>query len=112
MEAEFVAFSTVIQEAVWLKRFMDHLEIYKNVISPVLVNCDNQATITYTKDPKYHGKTKHIDIKYNFVRDMVAHNKVNMKYISTQNMVADPLTKPISKEFFDRHVKTLGLRRC
>ena len=63
---------------------MDHLGIYKNAISPVLVNCDSQAPIAYIKNPKYHGKTKYIDMKYNFVRCMVAHNEVNMKYVSTQ----------------------------
>ena len=63
-----------------------------SAVDPVIVNCDSQAVIAYTKDPKYHEKTKHIDIKYNFVRDMVAHKKVNMKYISTHEMIADHKT--------------------
>jgi transposase InsO family protein len=112
MEAEFVAFSAAVQEAVWLKRFLIHLGVFQGAVDPVTVNCDSQAAIAYTKDPKYHGKTKHIDIKYNFVRDMVAQKEVNMKYISTHEMVADPFTKPIVKDVFYRHVKSLGLRRC
>ena len=95
MEAEFVAFSAAVQEALWLKSFFDHLGVNAKSADSVLVNCDSQAAIAYTMDPKYHSKTKHIDIKYNFVKDMVAHKKVNMKYITMREMVADPLTKPI-----------------
>ena len=111
MEAEFVAFSAVVQETLWLKSFFDHLGVNAKSADSVLVNCDSQAAIAYTKDPKYHGKTKHIDIKYNFVKDMVAHKKVNMKYIPTREMVADPLTKPIPRDIFIKHVKSQGLRR-
>ncbi|XP_075099421.1 uncharacterized protein LOC142176205 [Nicotiana tabacum] len=75
MEAEFVALSTTVQEAGWLKRFLVHLDVYNNAVEPVTINCDSQAAIAYTKDPKYHGKTKHIDIKYNFVRDMVVNKE-------------------------------------
>ena len=66
-----------------------------NIVNPIIVNCDNQVTIAYTKDPKYHYKTKHIDAKYNFVKSMVTSKEVNMKYISTYKMVVDPLTKLI-----------------
>ena len=75
MEAEFVAFSATVQEALWLKSFFDHLGVNANSADSVLVNYDSQAAIAYTKDPKYHGKTKHIDIKYNFVKDMAAHTR-------------------------------------
>ena len=77
----------------------------------MFINCDSQTTIAYTKDPMFHAKTKHIDIKYNFVKDMVARKKVNVKYITKQEMVADSFTKPIPKEAYFRHVKSLGLHR-
>ena len=111
MEAEFVTLSTTVQEGVWLKRFLDHLGVIEHATSSLLVNCDSQAAIAYTKDPKYHGKTKHIDTKYNFVKDMVARKDVNLQYISTHNMIADPMTKPIPRDVFIGHVKSLGLRR-
>ena len=108
MEAEFVAFSAAVQEALWFKSFFDHLGVNAKSADSVLVNCDSQAAIAYTKDT---NKTKHIDIKYNFVKDMVPHKKVNMKYIPTREMVADPLTKLIPRDIFIKHVKSQGLRR-
>ena len=111
MEAEFMAFSAAVQEAVWLKRFLSHLGIKEGASNLVLVNCDSQTAIAFTKDSKYHSKTKHIDIKYNFVRDMVAQKEVNIQYISTHKMVVDPFTKPIPRDTFTNYVRSLGMRR-
>ncbi|XP_075098864.1 secreted RxLR effector protein 161-like [Nicotiana tabacum] len=111
MEAEYVALASATQEVIWLKRFLEHLlDIAKNT-EPVLVYCDSEATISSTKDPKFHCKTKHIDIKYNYVRDMVRRKVVNVKYVSTKDMLADPLTKPLSRDAFVRHTRSQGLRR-
>ncbi|KAK9080956.1 hypothetical protein Syun_031353 [Stephania yunnanensis] len=54
MEAKFVACSAAVQEAVWRKRFLSRLGFDKDASSPVLVNCDSQAAIAFTRDPKYH----------------------------------------------------------
>ena len=60
MEAEFVAFSSAVQEAVCLKRFLDHLGVTNDASNPVLVYCDSEAVIAYTKDMKFYCKTAHI----------------------------------------------------
>ena len=60
MEAEYVAYTWAIQEAVWLKRFLQDLEVVKTTFELVILYCDSMAALAYTKDPKYHGKTKHI----------------------------------------------------
>jgi len=104
--------STAAQEAVRLKRFLNHLIGEVDSTSPVLVYCDSQAAIAYTKYPKYHSKTKHIDIKFKFVKHMVAHKKVDVKYVYTKSMVADPLTKPTVRDVFVEPNRTQGLRRC
>ena len=60
---------------------------------------------------KYHGKTKYIQIRYHFVKDMITQNEVVMKYIPTNEMVVDLFTKPIASDAFVRHVRSLGLCR-
>ncbi|XP_071695131.1 secreted RxLR effector protein 161-like [Rutidosis leptorrhynchoides] len=111
MEAEFVAFSAVIQEAVWLIIILSSLGVVGNTINRSLIYSDNKASIAYSKDYKFHCKIKHIDIKYNFVKDKVARKDVSMQYISTHDMLADPLTKPIPRDAFVKHVRSHGLRR-
>lgn len=78
---------------------------------PVTIHCDNTAALSYIKDLKYHGKAKHIKTKFHYIRDIVARKKVVLRHISTSDMVADPLTKPIPRDVFRAHVRSLGLRR-
>jgi hypothetical protein len=110
MESEYVACSAVVQEAVWLRRFLQRLDIVASAMDLVTIYNDSMATFAYAKDPKYHRKTKHIEIKYHFIRDMVA-KEVFLEHISTKNMLADPLTKPITRDSFHGHIKGLGLCR-
>ena len=54
---------------------------------------DNQSTISMTKNPQFHGRSKHISIKYHFIRDQVSKGIVELKYCPTKEMVADMMTK-------------------
>ena len=67
MEAEYVACSAAVQEAVWLRRFFQNLEVFKDASDPVTVHCDSMVALAYAKDFKYHGRTKHIDIRYHYI---------------------------------------------
>ena len=80
-------------------------------LEPMTIYYDSMAVLTYDKDPKYHGNTKHIQIRYHFVRDMITQNEVVLRHISTSKMVADPFIKPIERDSFVRHAKSLGLCR-
>ena len=109
MEVEYVACSVTIQEIVWLRRFLNALEIVIGHPQPVTIYCDSQAAISFTKDAKYHIKSKHIETKYNFVRDIVVKKEVLMQHISTNFMVVDPLTKAMTRDVFIAHTQSLGL---
>ena len=67
MEAQYVACFSMIQEAVWLRRFLQDIRVVKTTFDPVTLYCDSMAALAYAKDLKYHGKTKHIQIRYHFV---------------------------------------------
>ena len=83
MESEFVVCASAVQEAVWLKRFFEYLNIVKNSKGPIILYYDSQAAIACTKDPQYQSKTKHIDIKYNLIIDIVTSEEINLQYIPT-----------------------------
>jgi hypothetical protein len=111
MEAEHVACSAATQDAVWLKNFLYHLKIIKSTSDPMTIYYDNTAAIAVAKDPKYLGKTKHIKMRYHYIREAITEQDVIPKHISTNSMVADPLTKPIARDAYVRHVRSLDLCR-
>jgi hypothetical protein len=91
-EAEYMAITEAIKEAIWLKAFVGEMSSFEG---PITVFCDNQSAIHLTKDRMYHEKTKHIDIRYHFVRDVISEGKVAVKKIGTESNPADMLTKPL-----------------
>uniref|UniRef100_A0A2N9H4X0 Integrase catalytic domain-containing protein n=1 Tax=Fagus sylvatica TaxID=28930 RepID=A0A2N9H4X0_FAGSY len=111
MESEYVACSAAVQEAVWLRRFLQRLGVTAHAEDAVLLYSDSTSALAYAKGPKYHGKAKHIELRYHYIRDMVSQREVILQHISTSSMVADPLTKPIARDLFFSHTRSMGLRR-
>ena len=101
----------MIQEVVWMRRFLQAIGVAKTAFDLVTLYYDSMGALAYAKDLKYHGKPKHIRIRYHFVKDMITQNEVVLKHIPTNDMVADPFTKPIARNAFVRHVRSLGLCR-
>jgi hypothetical protein len=66
----------------------------------VRIECDSQSAIFLAKNPSYNSKTKHIDVQYHFVRDMIEENKVSLMKVDTLKNVADSLTRSLSTEKF------------
>ena len=107
MESEYVVCSAAVPEVVWLRRFLQHLGVTTHAEDAVLLYSDSTSALAYAKDPKYHGKAKHIELWYHYIQDMVSQGEVILQHISTSCMVADPLTKPIAKDLFFSHAKSM-----
>jgi hypothetical protein len=107
-EAEYVAASLACQEAVWLRVLLEDISFVQN--KPTMIKEDNQGAIALSKNPKYHPRTKHIDIKHHFIRDKVAKKEVVLDYCPTEEMLADLLTKPLGKTTFQRFRELMGVR--
>jgi hypothetical protein len=75
------------------------------------IYCDNIVAVTMVKDSKYYEKTKHIKMRYQYIRESIIEHDVILKHISTNSMVANPLIKPIARDVFVRHVRFIGLCR-
>lgn len=83
--------SIAVHKAVWIKRFLEDLEISKHASEPETVYCDIEAAMSFPNDARYHNKFKHIETKYNFIRDIVTKKEVVILYISTHSMITKPL---------------------
>ena len=94
-----------------MRRFLQSFSITGHLDEAVVIHCDSTAVIAYARDLKYHSRTKHIDTRYHFIRDIITQGQVVLRHISTSNMIANPLTKPIARDVIHRHVSGLGLRR-
>ena len=105
-EAEYIALSSATQEAVWLRRLLTDLRVVKE---PVVLMEDNQGAIAIARNPIAHARTKHIDIRYHYIREAVHSGMIVLHYCPTSEMIADLLTKPLSKALFERLRLAMGM---
>ena len=108
-EAEYVALSAAVQEAIWLKKLLADLGVVPK--QPVVIMEDNQGALAVAKNPIAHTRTKHIDIRYHFIREAVRDQKFNLCYCPTKKMLADLLTKPLPKEQFEVLRQAMGMEQ-
>ena len=107
-QAEYVALSAATQEVIWLRRLLTNVRVPPG--GPIVIHEDNQGAIAMTKNPVGHARTKHIDIHYHFLREGVQNGVIILKYIATDEMIADMLTKPLPKHRFEKLVTELGMK--
>ena len=106
-EAEYIALSLATQEAVWLKRLLTELRVPNQ---PVVLMEDNQGAIAIAKNPIAHSRTKHIDIRYHYIREALQDGEINLLYCPTDEMTADLLTKLIPKGKFEKLWSAMGMQ--
>ncbi|KNZ45306.1 hypothetical protein VP01_8279g1 [Puccinia sorghi] len=99
-EAELNAFSDGVQESQWVTYLVE--ELWKEKLNPTEFNVDNQGLIEKIKNFGSNSKTKHLDIKMKWLRELKDSNQINVKLIPSENMVADALTKPSNAESLKR----------
>ena len=85
-EAEYMAATHASKEAVWLQRLCSSMGLVQGAIR---IDCDSQSAIFLAKNPTYHSKTKHIDVQYHFVRDMIEDKKVLLVKVDTLKNTAE-----------------------
>lgn len=103
-----MAMSECAKEAVYLQRFVRELGF--SDLANLFVHCDNQSSLKLAENPTYHSRSKHIDIKHHFVREMIQDKSFNLKYVPTNNQIADFLTKGLTKIKHDWCTTSAGLK--
>jgi hypothetical protein len=106
-EAEYVSATEGVKEAIWMQGLISELGVPQDVIK---VYCDSHSVICLTKNDMYQFKTKHIDIKYHFIRDIVVEGKIKVYKVHPDENPADMLTKPLSNIKFKHCLDLVGVR--
>lgn len=107
-EAEFMALCNAASECIWMRRLLNDLGII--VEGPVEFYEDNQSCMTVAEDPKGSRRMKHVDVKYNFIRDLIQRGEICMKYIPSDRQLADVMTKGLPSVRFTRLLEDIGLQ--
>ena len=105
-EAEYMAAGAAVKEALWLRKLLPEFGM---MLGPVPIYGDNQAAIKLLRNPISCVRTKHIDVVHHFARERVARSEVTFTYISTEEMVADVLTKILPRGKFEQCRLGLGV---
>ena len=107
-EAEYVALSTATQEAMWIRRLLSDFGVTMD--QPTVILEDNQGAICLAKNPVTRTRSKHIDVRYHYIRETLSEEgTINLLYCSTSEMIADILTKPLPKGRFEMLRDNMGL---
>jgi hypothetical protein len=109
-EAEYIAASEASREAWWIHKIMGDMQLIPPVDAPITMHMDNKGAIDLTTSTMGTKRSKHIDIRFHYTRDMVQQSIIAISQIPTNEMVADGLTKPLNQENHSRFLQQIGFK--
>ncbi|KAA0066139.1 hypothetical protein E6C27_scaffold21G001400 [Cucumis melo var. makuwa] len=89
-ESEYISFGEAVKEAVWLKRIVGELLLQKFI---PIIHCDSQSAIHLAKNPSHHEQSKHIDVKFHYIKNVIAQKDVQLVKVHTVENLSDMLIK-------------------
>jgi hypothetical protein len=106
-EAEFIAAASCAYQAVWLRRMLEKLDHAS--AGTTIIYCDNSSTIKLSKNPVMHGRSKHIDVRFHFLRELTRDGVVTLLHCRSQEQLADIMTKPLPRVVFEKLRMLMGV---
>ena len=106
--AEFIALTEAVKEAIWIRGSLEDMGLQPK---PAIVWCDSQSAICLSKNNAFHDRTKHVEVKFYFIRDIIEAGEVKVRKIHTSMNPADMLTKCIPVKKFEDALDILKLLR-
>lgn len=107
-EAEYYALCEAASETLYLKQLLSEFGI--NTEKPIKIFCDNQSCVKLADNEKLSSRTKHIDVRYHFVKDLVKTSVIDLIYVPTEMNVADLMTKPLSGVRIEKLTKIMNMK--
>ena len=100
--------TSAVKEAVWLKQLL--IELGRNQ-EKINIYCDNNSTICLANNPEFHTRTKHIDIRYHYIRETMINDSISVVHVPTEENIADILTKGLDKLKHYKLIEMMGLKK-
>ena len=105
-EAEYVVANEACKEAIWLSRLASDMGIPQHAHKLL---CDSQNAITLAKNPVYHAQTKHIRVRYHFIRECLANGCISLEKVVSRENAADALTKAVPQDALGHCCHLMGM---
>ena len=106
-KAEFVAAAGCASQVIWMRRVLDQLGHVQK--KSTIVMCDNNSTIKLSKNPVMHGRSKHIDVRFHFLRELANDGIIELMHCGTEEQTIDVMTKPLKLESFQKFRSQMGM---
>ena len=110
MEAEFTALAAAGKEAEWLRNLLLDIHLWPQPMPPISLRCDSEATMSRAYSKVYNGKSRHISLRHEFVRQLIIDGIITISYVRSSNNLADPLTKGLSRDVVRGTTTRMGLK--
>ncbi|CAM8954199.1 unnamed protein product [Rhodiola kirilowii] len=105
-EAEYIAAGSCCTQMLWMKQMLEEYGVKQDTMT---LYCDNMSAISISKNPVQHSRTKHIDIRHHFIRELVEKKTITLTHVSTEKQLADIFTKALDNLQFETLRSSLGL---
>jgi hypothetical protein len=108
-EAEYIAAAMAACQGVWLARLLADMTGFESRAPELMV--DNQSAIALSKNPVFHDRSKHIDVRYHYIQECVDENRIVISYTATEHQLADVLTKALGRVHFQELRIKIGVNK-
>ena len=106
-KAEYVATYSASCEEVWMRKLLS--DLFDLQLDATCIYCENKSRVKLSKNPMFHDKSKHIEIKYHYIKDMVQRGAMKLQYVATNEQIDDVLIKPLARVKFEYFREKLGV---
>ena len=110
IESEFIALAAAGKEVEWLKNLLLDIKLWPSQMPPISIHCNSEATVSRAYSSTYNGKSRHISLRHEFVRQLIQDGVITIIYVKSSKNMADPFTKGLPREVVRVASNEMGLK--
>ncbi|GJT68971.1 zinc finger, CCHC-type containing protein [Tanacetum coccineum] len=110
MESEFVALAAASKETEWLRNLILEIPLWSKPITPISICCDSAATLSKAYSHMYNGKSRHLGVRHNMIRELITNGVISIEFVRSQQNLAAHLTKGLARDLVINSAEGMGLK--